>query len=283
MSGDDFLPPPPLSPPPLPLLPPSGVANGPPPPPPPPPPAGLMAPGGQDTYDIAPTQRSGLSSVLGTARWAMILTAVAGVASLASAVLSANLAAKAQDYLDGRISEDAFLDANEIAPLVQLLSAGPLVAAGVFGVIWMYRLATNVRTLGRATTFAPIFAIFGWMLPPFLFILPLLILRELWKASYLDNPPSSNGWRASGENRLLYLWFVVYGVIPATLTAVSLESVFNAALNLDTDTRSIAEVTASMGGAELIIGGVFSVVSAVVWILLVKQFTARHVALTGER
>ncbi len=242
-----------------------------------------MAPGGQDTYDIAPTQRSGLSSVLGTARWAMILTAVAGVASLASAVLSANLAAKAQDYLDGRISEDAFLDANEIAPLVQLLSAGPLVAAGVFGVIWMYRLATNVRTLGRATTFAPIFAIFGWMLPPFLFILPLLILRELWKASYLDNPPSSNGWRASGENRLLYLWFVVYGVIPATLTAVSLESVFNAALNLDTDTRSIAEVTASMGGAELIIGGVFSVVSAVVWILLVKQFTARHVALTGER
>ncbi len=242
-----------------------------------------MAPGGQDTYDIAPTQRSGLSSVLGTARWAMILTAVAGVASLASAVLSANLAAKAQDYLDGRISEDAFLNANEIAPLVQLLSAGPLVAAGVFGVIWMYRLATNVRTLGRATTFAPIFAIFGWMLPPFLFILPLLILRELWKASYLDNPPSSNGWRASGENRLLYLWFVVYGVIPATLTAVSLESVFNAALNLDTDTRSIAEVTASMGGAELIIGGVFSVVSAVVWILLVKQFTARHVALTGER
>jgi hypothetical protein len=242
-----------------------------------------MAPGGQDTYDIAPTQRSGLSSVLGTARWAMILTAVAGVASLASAVLSANLAAKAQDYLDGRISEDAFLDANEIAPLVQLLSAGPLVAAGVFGVIWMYRIATNVRTLGRATTFAPIFAIFGWMLPPFLFILPLLILRELWKASYLDNPPSSNGWRASGENRLLYLWFVVYGVIPATLTAVSLESVFNAALNLDTDTRSIAEVTASMGGAELIIGGVFSVVSAVVWILLVKQFTARHVALTGER
>jgi len=242
-----------------------------------------MAPGGQDTYDIAPTQRSGLSSVLGTARWAMILTAVAGVASLASAVLSANLAAKAQDYLDGRISEDAFLDANEIAPLVQLLSAGPLVAAGVFGVIWMYRLATNVRTLGRATTFAPIFAIFGWMLPPFLFILPLLILRELWKASYLDNPPSSNGWRASGENRLLYLWFVVYGVIPATLTAVSLESVFNAALNLATDTRSIAEVTASMGGAELIIGGVFSVVSAVVWILLVKQFTARHVALTGER
>ncbi len=242
-----------------------------------------MAPGGQDTYDIAPTQRSGLSSVLGTARWAMILTAVAGVASLASAVLSANLAAKAQDYLDGRISEDAFLNANEIAPLVQLLSAGPLVAAGVFGVIWMYRIATNVRTLGRATTFAPIFAIFGWMLPPFLFILPLLILRELWKASYLDNPPSSNGWRASGENRLLYLWFVVYGVIPATLTAVSLESVFNAALNLDTDTRSIAEVTASMGGAELIIGGVFSVVSAVVWILLVKQFTARHVALTGER
>ena len=213
----------------------------------------------------------------------MILAAVAGIASLASAVLSANLAAKAQDYLDGRISEDEFLDANAIAPLGQLLSAGPLVAAGVFGVIWMYRIATNVRSLGRATTFAPVFAIVGWILPPFLFILPLLVLRELWKASDPNSPPGSDGWRASGENPLLYLWFVVYGIIPAILTAMSLGSVFDAALNLDTDTQSIAEVTASTGGAQLLVGGVFSVVSAVVWIVLVKQFTARHVALTGER
>ena len=213
----------------------------------------------------------------------MILAGVAESPSLASALLSASLASKAQDFLDGRITEDEFLDANAIAPLGQVLSAVPLVAAGVFGVIWMYRIATNVRAIGRATTFAPVFAILGWFLPPFLFILPLLVLRELWKASDPNIPPGSEGWRASGENPLLYVWFVVYGVIPAILTAISLGSVLDAALNLDTDTQSIAEVTASTGGAELILGGVFSVVSAVVWILIVKQLTARHVELTGER
>jgi hypothetical protein len=279
MSGDGFLPPPSLSPPP----PPPGAAGPAPTPPPPPPPPGLTAPAGYVAYNTAPTQLGQLSSIRGPAKWAMILAAVAGIASLASALLSANLATKAQDYLDGRISEDEFLDANAIAPLGQLLSAGPLVAAGVFGVIWMYRIATNARAMGRTTTFAPVFAILGWVLPPFLFILPLLILRELWKASDPNTPPGSDGWRASGENPLLYLWFVVYGVIPAILTAVSLGSVFDAALNLDTDTQSIAEVTASTGGAQLIAGGVLSVVSAVVWILLVKQLTARHVELTGER
>jgi hypothetical protein len=213
----------------------------------------------------------------------MILAAVAGLASLVSALLSANLATKAQDYLDGRISEDEFLDANTLAPIAQLLSAGPLIAAGVFGVIWMYRIATNARAMGRTTTFAPVFAILGWFLPPFLFVLPLLVLRELWKASDPNTPPGSEGWRANGENPLLYVWFLVYGVIPTILTALSLGTVFDAALNLDTDTDSVAEVTAATGGAQVILGGVVSVIAAVVWILFVKQLTARHVQLTGER
>ena len=280
MSGDDFLPPPPSSSPPPP---PPGAPGGPTTPPPPPPPPGLTAPAGYVAYNTAPTQGGQLSSIRGTAKWAMILAGVASLASLASAVLSANLADTAQDYLDGRISEDEFLDANAIAPLGQLLSAGPLLAAGIFGVIWMYRIATNVRAIGRATTFAPVFAILGWFLPPLLFILPLLVLRELWKASDPNTPPGADGWRASGENPLLYVWFVVYGVIPTVLTALSLGAVLDAALNLDTDTQSVAEVTAATGGVQVILGGVFSVISAAIWIVFVRQLTARHVQLTGER
>lgn len=271
MSGDDLPPPPPPG------------APGATPPPPPPPPPGLTAPAGYVAYNTAPTQGGQLSAIRGTAKWAMILTAVAGVASLASALLSANLASKAQDFLDGRISEDEFLDANAIAPLGQILGGVPLIAAAIFSVIWMYRIATNARAIGRRTTFAPVFAILGWFLPPFLFIVPLLVLRELWKASDPETPAGSDGWRASGENLLLYVWFVVYGIIPTILTALSLSSVFDAALNLDTDAQSIAEVTAATDGPQLLLGGVFSVISAIVWILLVKQFTARHVALTGER
>jgi len=213
----------------------------------------------------------------------MILAVVAGLATLAGAFVSANIASKAQDFLDGRITEDEFLDANAIAPLAQILSAAPLIAAGVFAVMWMYKIANNVRAVGRKTTFAPVFAIVGWFLPPFLFVLPLLVLRELWKASDPETPPGSEGWRASGENPVLYLWWILYGLIPAILTAVSIGSVLDAALNLDTDAQSIAEVTAANDGTALILGGAVSVVSAVVWVFVIKQLTARHVALTGER
>lgn len=233
-------------------------------------------------YTAAQGMRSQLRPIRSNARWAMILAGVTGITSLVSAFITADIAGKAQDYLDGNLSEDAFLDANDLAPLGQILSAAPTVAAGVFSMLWMFKMSKNVRTLGRATTFAPLFAVLGWFLPPFLFVLPLLVLRELWKASDPSIPPGADGWRASGENPTLYAWFLVYGVIPAVLTFVSVSSVLDATLNLDTDTDSIAEAAAATSGAMLILGGVVTLIAAVAWILVVKQLTERHTALTGE-
>jgi len=234
-------------------------------------------------YAPAQGYRQQLASIGGVARWAMILAAVTGVASLVNAFVSANLASRAQDYLDGKISEDAFLDANSVAPIGQIFSTAPMVAAGVFAMIWMFRMSKNARTLGRATTFAPVFAVVGWFLPPFLFVVPLLVLRELWKASDPKTPPGADGWRASGENPLLYVWFLLYGVIPAVLTVFTVSSVLDATLNLDTDTDSIAEVTASTSAPLLILGGFVSLAAAAVWVVVVKRLTDRHVTLTGER
>lgn len=264
---------------PLPPPPPPGPAGGERPPPPPP---GLSAPSGYVAYTAAQGHRSQLNPIRTSARWAMILAAITGVASLVSSFVSANVASKAEQFLDGEITEDAFLDANDLAPLAQVLSAAPMIAAGVFAMLWMFKLSKNVRVLGRATTFAPVFAIVGWFLPPFLFVLPLLVLRELWKASDPDTPPGGDGWRSSGENPLLYVWFVVYGLIPAVLTFVSVSSVLDATLSLDTDTESIAEAAAATSGPLLILGGVVTLVGAAVWVLVVKQLTERHRALTGE-
>jgi hypothetical protein len=146
----------------------------------------------------------------------------------------------------------------------------------------MYKIAKNVRTLGRTTTFAPIFAIVGWFLPPFLFVVPLLVLRELWKASDPTVPVGAGEWRASGETPVLYVWFVLYGIIPAIITFASLSTVIDATLDLDTDTESIAEVTASTNGALLIVGGLVGLAAAGAWSILVRRLTDRHTALTGE-
>ena len=233
-------------------------------------------------YDGVHGYASDLRPIKRVARWAMILAAITGVATLASALLSANLSAQANDFLDGRISEDAFLDANAFAPVGQVLGAVPMFAAGVLAMIWMYRIATNVRALGRRTTFAPVFAIVGWFLPPFLFVVPLLVLRELWKASDPDTPPGTDGWRQSGESPLLYGWFVLYGVIPTILTLITISQVLDATLSLDTDAEAIAEVASSSSPLTLLLTGLISLASAVAWVLLIKRWTDRHVTATGE-
>jgi hypothetical protein len=282
MSGDPPLPPPPPGSVPgaeRPVDSPSSAAGTTPPPPPP----GLNAPGGYVGFESAEGHRARLATIRRHARWAIVLTVIAGVGSLVNGLLSASLASDAQDYLDGRITEDEFLDANAIAPVGQLVSAGPMIAAAVFSMIWMYKMSKNVRTLGRSTTFAPVFAVVGWFLPPFLFVVPLLVLRELWKASDPTVPVGAPGWRASGEVPVLYVWFVLYGIVPAIITFASLGSVIDATLDLDTDTQSIAEVTASTNGTLLILGGVVGLAAAGAWAVLVRQLTDRHVALTGER
>ena len=153
----------------------------------------------------------------------------------------------------------------------------------MLSVIWMFRVASNVRALGRRTTFAPLFAIFGWVLPPILFVLPLLVLREVWKASDPNTPVGSDGWKASTENRTLYLWFLFYGVVSTALTALSVASLFDSALSFDTDTTSLAEVAAATSPTLLLAGGVVSVVSGLLWARVIQEFTARHAQFTGER
>lgn len=249
----------------------------------PPPPPQLSAPSGYIAYEGAYGHRAPLSPIARTARWASLLTVIAGVCGLAGAVLSASLAAKAQDFLDGRISEDAFLDANALAPVGQILTNVPMIAAGVFSMIWLYKVSTNVRALGRSTTFAPVFAILGWFLPPFLFVLPLLVIRELWKASAPDAPPGTDDWRQSGESPLLYVWFLLYGVLPAIVTVIGLPSLIDSILSVDTATESIADVAAATGPTQLILSGVLILASAAAWFLIVRKLTARHIELTGER
>ena len=56
------------------------------------------------------------------------------------------------------------------------------IAAAVVVIIWMYRLAWNHRALHRGGTWGPAWAIGGWFLPPIVYVIPTLMLHELWKA-----------------------------------------------------------------------------------------------------
>ncbi|MFT4656208.1 MAG: hypothetical protein ACI8V4_000369 [Ilumatobacter sp.] len=215
----------------------------------------------------------------------MGLVGLAGIAGALSAILVAPMIDTASDFIRGDIGQDEFEDAYVGVQLVQGVQSILSLAAGVFTIIWMYRIAKNVRAYGRTTTFAPVFSIFGWILPPFLYVVPLLILRELWKASDPDTPAGSPGWKASKGNPLLYVWFLLYGVIPAVITLVvtvsTVSSLFSNGMAGAGDPVIVAETLESTGTYTMISGGL-GLVAAIVWIFYVKQLTARHVAMTGE-
>jgi hypothetical protein len=218
--------------------------------------------------------------VRGLAKAIIVMTTVVAVATVLTGVLQWSISADAEDFLDGRLPEDDFRDALGPLSTVQLLAGLATLATGILTMIWMYRLASNVRTLGRRTTWNPLFAVFGWFLPPLvLYIIPFLMLRELWKASD-DDPQPPDGWRKSGENPALWAWFALFGIIPTVLVFAQASNLATDGLP-NTDLEAVADSLDGFGaGAALVT--LVSVIAAVCWILVVRQLTDRHTELTRE-
>ena len=222
-----------------------------------------------------------VARISGLARWIVVLTAVVAVATVAITLLTLRVTGEASDFLAGEASEDDFRDA--LAPLntVQPLSLVATMAAGVLTIIWMYRIARNVRAFGRQTTWHPLFSIFGWFLPPFfLYVIPLLILREQWKASDPAPDEDTESWKRSPENPVLWGWFVFYGLVPFLFFLTQIGSVAGAGVGTG-DIETIAESLDDVGVLALL-SAVSIIGAAICWILFVRQLTQRHAALTNE-
>jgi len=252
---------------------------------PPPPPTTLTHPPGYVAYATAPTPTAQVARIGGLTRWVVGLVAAAGLASVLSAVLLIPVLDTAADFVRGDISESDFEDSYVTVQLIQGVQSVIGIAAGVVTIVWMYRIASNLRAHSRNTTFAPILSVFSWILPPFLHVLPFLILRELWKASDPDTAHGTDEWKRSGVNPLLSIWFVVYGLVPAVLTAIvtlaTAESLLDNGLAGAGDPLVAAETLDSTGTLTLVSGGLAGV-AAVVWILFVMRLGERHMTLTGE-
>lgn len=210
----------------------------------------------------------------------VVMTTIVAIATVLTSMLQWSVSADAEDYLAGRLPEDDFRDALGPLSTVQLLAALATLATGILTMIWMYRLANNVRTLGRRTTWSPLFAVFGWFLPPLvLYIIPFLMLRELWKASG-DDPEPPEGWRRNDENPALWAWFALFGIIPAVLVFVQASN-FAADGLPNGDLDDVADSLDGFGAGGALVALV-SLIAAVSWILVVRQLTDRHTQLTRE-
>ena len=247
-------------------------------PPPPPPPPDLAPPPGYTAYSQNLSSSVDLKRVKGVSTAIVILLGVFALGSIIAAAGTPRVVDSAKDFLDGTISEDDFTSDVGVYGLMSALSGASQLAIAILSVIWLFRIVKNHRIIGRRTTWGPGWAIGGWFLPPYVYIIPTLVLRESWKAADPSVPPGDERWRASRDNPLLWAWFIVYSLGMTALAIAGATQQFRA---FGGDTRDIADGYAD-AQAVMIAANIVGVVSAGLWALVVRQWTARHAELTGE-
>jgi hypothetical protein len=246
--------------------------------PPPPPPPDLAPPPGYTAYTQNLSASVPLKRVKSISTAIMIFLAVYAVGAVIAIIGAPRVVDSAKDFLAGEISDDDFTNDVGVYGLMSGLSGAAQIAIVVLSIIWTYRIVKNHRSIGRQTTWGPGMAIGGWFLPPFLYVIPTLVLREAWKAADPAVPPGDERWRSNKDNPILWLWFLVYGVGTLIVSVINASVQFRA---FGGDADDLADTYAdSLGGMIAI--NVIGIVSAGLWALVVRQWSARHAALTGE-
>lgn len=253
------------------LPPPPGAAPPPPPPSAPPPPPPSPAVHGSARYRVLPLVPPLLAALAANVVLQVILQ-----------VLAPGRTDTARDLLAGRITEAEFDDQAGAASGLNAVSQLSFAVAAVLTILLLYRVLTNLRALGRETTWSPLWAVFGWVLPPAVFVLPALVTTEAWKAS---GPGDGRSWRSGRANPLVIAWCVAYSAGTLLVGIATARSTFEGMDFSDPDASFTAldeaQLMVDTASAQLA-GGVLYVVAGALWIVIVRQLAARHAALTGE-
>ncbi len=198
---------------------------------------------------------------------------------LLSVVSTININSKARDFLNGSASESDFEKAAQfnLGQLAGLL----IIPIAVLTIIWMFRMAGNLRSLGRTgATWAPGWAIGGWFVPPcVLYVVPWLMFKELWKGSDPGVAAGDPTWKSGRVSPLITVWWVLYGLVPLLgfVTSASIISQFSA----DNDLVSIAEQFDKYSAINIALA-VVGIATTAVYLVLVRQLSARHMQATRE-
>ena len=232
---------------------------------PPPPPPDLLAPAPTQAITGGPLRRiSGLATAV---RILVPMTALLGVVFAAMTTASVD---EARAFLDGTITEEAFVEAYGPGLTLQLAQTFTQLGAGITTILWMFRLAANHVALGRPGTWRPGWAVGGWFLPPFiLYVIPFLMLRELWRASTSEHGVD---WRRGPVSPLITGWFVLFGVAPLAFVAIQ---GINGLNGLGTGAEAIARQVVDDGGV-LWGSSLLALAAAAVFVRLVGDLSARH-------
>ncbi|MEO5900430.1 MAG: DUF4328 domain-containing protein [Ilumatobacteraceae bacterium] len=253
------------------------MSDMPPPPPPTGPPPGYVAYGETGSVNRSMQRIGGLAKAL----WILLLIYVP--LSVLNIVATVQVSHKAKQFADGEISKDSFARVSRVN--IGSVAGYLVVPIAVLTILWMFRMAQNVRSLGRpGLKFSPGWAIGGWFTPPcIVYAVPWLMFRELWKASDPEIGPGDPSWREQRVPLLVNLWWVCYGLVPllGIFSAAGIVSQLRNTDDSDARLRDLAGQLHKYLPLNLAIATV-GMLSGIVYLLMVRQLSDRHMRATRE-
>jgi hypothetical protein len=250
-------------------------------PPPPPPPGNLTPPPGYVSYGQTAYGQGPLQRIAPLAKWLnglLVTTLVVQIAALAAQFI---VRSSAVDLVNNRITASDFNSKFAIVAGATLLAALIGIAELVVRCIWTFRMSKNLQVLGRSPlAFRPGVTVLTNILGGCtLGIANFFMWREMWVGSDPSTAPGDPEWKRKPVAPLIvgYLVLSLGGVlvglslgVASGFTTIRTGSSTDAAKNL-ADKLGVVAIT-----------GVLQIAASVVFIMIVRQLSARHMQATRE-
>jgi hypothetical protein len=248
---------------------------------PPPPPTNLTPPPGYVAYGGVGAASGHFRQTKGLAKWLVVLLAIGVAVQIATLLVQLTLKDAADDFINENLSSTEFDDKLAVFFLIGLLALIASVAQIVILIIWTFRLAKNNEVLNRQPqTFSAGATIAVNLLGGCtLGILNYFMWRELWKASDPETAPGDPSWKQRAVTPLITIYLVLsLAGIAATFSAgIQQFGGFRTSNNRDDLAENFSDQL-----AVLSLAGIATAAAAIVYIMFIRQLSARHTKLTGE-
>jgi hypothetical protein len=165
------------------------------------------------------------------------------------------------------LDTDAVNDANSLPAAMIVLSGLVGLATFVLLIIWLYRAAKNNEALGRQNPrLGPGWAIGGWFIPIAWWVIPFIVLDDVWRGSDPSIPRGDPNWRRSSTMGAIWAWLVtaVIFTIPSAIASST------------GDVRADEPEKVRRDDILRIIGAVGAIVAAVLAIVVTRRIAARQ-------
>ncbi len=192
-----------------------------------------------------------------------LFVVAAGVALVRAAAMGTRLHAlddvSSTEFASRARDADSFVNVTDVVFALVALAIVPCF------IVWCWRAAKNQDVLGRAPQrLGSGFAIGSWFIPLANFVMPVLVIQDLWRGSDASIPRGEPRWRIADRSWLVGWWWGLF-VVPIVAFA-----------GAPADRRDFDEAAARGANLVALFGMLSAAAAAVLAILVVRRLDARQ-------